>query len=211
MKKDLEQIAQSYGTDKSKESHFFTRYYQDFFDKLIDMDLKLLEIGVLKGSSLKMWQEYFSKAKIYGIDLLDTSFLNTNRIKTFIGNQTDSAFLRRINDTDGPFDIIIDDGCHNSKAMRLSFEALFPMLKAGGYYVIEDLCCCYWPSHIDEHPTFIEYIKGLIDDVNCRGKSPHANRDLDTSYSTLQMTYYESNIEAIHMFRSICFIKKNIA
>ena len=37
------------------------------------------------------------------------------------------------------FDIIIDDGSHASYHQQLSFKTLFPTLKSGGIYSIEDL------------------------------------------------------------------------
>ena len=40
--------------------------------------IKILEIGVLYGSSLRMWQDYFSKAEIYGMDVIE----NCKNMKT---------------------------------------------------------------------------------------------------------------------------------
>lgn len=207
-KLELNDIALIHGTDKSSVSHNFTKYYQEVFDKFREKKLKLLEIGVLKGHSLKMWYDYFPNADIYGVDIIDTSFVNNDRIHTFIGSQTDSTFLKQLNLTHGPFDIIIDDGSHKSKDMRVSFEILFPMLKSGGYYVIEDLCCCYWSEFIDEKPTFIDHLKNMVDDVNCRGKSIHANRCLDDADMVRGLSFLEQSIDAIYFYRSLCFVRK---
>jgi hypothetical protein len=43
-----------------------------------------------------------------------------------------------INKTGGDFDLIIDDGCHNTIAQQTTFGFLFPYVKNGGYYIIED-------------------------------------------------------------------------
>ena len=216
MKKTLDEIAVSYGTDKSSKAHFYTKHYESNFEKLRLSKLKILEIGVQDGFSLKTWKEYFENSDIYGIDLTDLTVFNEDRITVLVGNQSDTNFLLNVNNTYGPFDIIIDDGSHKSNDIRASFNILFPLLKEGGIYVIEDLHTNYWekknfiPSWFinEKHTTFIDDIKNLIDSVNSGGKSGYANRDFDESSSMEEMTWWEKNVESISMYRSICFIKK---
>lgn len=47
--------------------------------------------------------------------------------------------LKRVADNGVQFDIIIDDGSHASYHQQLTLEMLFPTLKPGGLYAIEDL------------------------------------------------------------------------
>jgi cephalosporin hydroxylase len=93
-----------------------------------------------------MWKRYFYKGTITGIDLYDKSFFAENRILIFQGDQNDADFLREVTRTAGPFDIIIDDGSHIQSHIITSFEALFPLMKPGGIYVIEDTQTSYWPK-----------------------------------------------------------------
>ena len=99
------------------------------------------------GDSLRMWKRYFYKGMITGIDLYDKSALQEGRLKIYQGDQTDPAFLKRVTDTEGPFDIIIDDGSHVNSHIITSFEILFPLMPSGGIYVIEDTQTSYWPKY----------------------------------------------------------------
>jgi hypothetical protein len=49
--------------------------------------------------------------------------------------------LNKCNDALGDlmFDVIIDDGLHEAEAQMNTFANLFPRLKNGGYYFIEDI------------------------------------------------------------------------
>jgi hypothetical protein len=39
-----------------------------------------------------------------------------------------------------PLDLVVDDASHQAGPTRASFNALFPRLRAGGVYIIEDRC-----------------------------------------------------------------------
>ena len=172
----LDEIALSYGTDKSSLNHNYARLYSSYFEELRQEKLKILEIGIDKGYSLKSWKEYFPNADITGIDILDLKQFEENRVHVEQGDQKDTVFLKKVNDTHGPFDIIIDDGSHHNEDMKASFDYLFPLLTQGGMYVVEDLHACYWgKTHGTGEPVFIDRLKELIDSVNAGGKSGVAN------------------------------------
>ena len=54
-----------YGTDKSDNLHNYAEKYEKYFSAYKDKELKILEIGIFNGFSLKTWEEYFVKSKIY--------------------------------------------------------------------------------------------------------------------------------------------------
>ena len=86
-----------------------------------------------------MWREFFPNATIYGVDIVDKSmFLSDEKIKTITYDATKKdiidKFLKGIE-----FDIIIDDGSHIMKDQQVSFSNLFPLVKPGGFYCIEDI------------------------------------------------------------------------
>lgn len=47
----------------------------------------------------------------------------------------------------GPIDIVIDDASHLYGPTKRSFETLFPELRPGGLYIIEDWAWAHWPSY----------------------------------------------------------------
>ena len=93
------------------------------------------------GASLKMWADYLPNARIYGLDINDASFLNSERVSTHVVDQGDRSSLRGFLDGvgDTQFDIIIDDGSHRADHQQISLEELFGRVKPGGLYIIEDL------------------------------------------------------------------------
>src|SRR3954454_3938579 len=105
---DLPALAARFGTDKWG-SHWYARHYERHFAPLRARKLRLLEIGVggyedpvKGGESLRMWKAYFPNASIFGIDVVDKSAQDDDRIRTFIGSQDDEAFLLRVSGEVGP-------------------------------------------------------------------------------------------------------------
>jgi hypothetical protein len=127
----LTRLAIKYGTDKWG-AHFYTPLYHELFSQLRERPVRLLEIGVggdhlktVGGASLAMWAEYFSSGQITGIDIVEKRLALNPRVRLLQGSQADPAFLKKVCDERGPFDIIIDDGSHVPKQLVTSFNILF--------------------------------------------------------------------------------------
>lgn len=142
--KPLTEIGIRLGTDKA-EYHQFTEFYQEYFDKLAELHEKpkILEIGIANGESLKMYDEFFqNKAEIYGVDTVEKGHLfpANKSIKTLRGDILKADTIEKIKNFAGEgFDIIIDDGGHTMEQQQKALLNLWPLLKPGGYFVIEDL------------------------------------------------------------------------
>jgi hypothetical protein len=133
--------------------------------------VRLLEIGIYRGGSLDMWQWFFGpQVTLVGIDIdVDAKAASDPRHVVEIGDQTDPDFLRRVADQHSPFDIIIDDGGHEMVQQITTAETLFPLLKDGGVYLVEDCHTSYWDSYQggrNRAGTFMEWAKQRLDDVN---------------------------------------------
>lgn len=142
---NLEALAAKYGTDKLE--HGYIPFYEQHLPK---EPKRILEIGVKEGRSLDMWAEYFPDAEIHGLDLFSEIPMwdvidnlgissqeeyNQSRIRLHVGNQCDWQVLEQLRKFD--FDVIIDDGSHNSRDQMMTFFGLFN----GKHYFIEDLHC----------------------------------------------------------------------
>lgn len=138
---DLIELGKHHGTDKV--GHDYLRHYDFRFGGLRQRPIKLLEIGVMKGASLRMWRDYFRCGQIYGLDIDPSTMFEEDRIKTFCGAQGDPELLNQILVETGPLDIVIDDGSHRGEDHVASFEALWPHLKDDGWYAIEDCQSIY--------------------------------------------------------------------
>ena len=127
-------------TDKGPSGHNYTEVYEYFFLPLRYAPIKILEIGIETGGSLKLWEKYFPNATVFGIDIVKKEFMNSTRIKTFVGDQASRQALNSFIQTyGGDFDIILDDGGHTMEQQQISLGFLFKYVKPGGLYVLEDL------------------------------------------------------------------------
>lgn len=149
MRPSLAVIMNRNGTDKLW-AHHYEDEYERHFASLRDKPIRLLEIGIggwgsieRGGESLKSWRDYFPNASIVGLDIEDKKFLDCDRITTVKGNQSNIELLNDITYVYGPFDIVIDDGSHIQSDILTTFKTLFPLLKPGGIYIIEDLETAY--------------------------------------------------------------------
>lgn len=204
---NLDELAEKYDTDKGPSHHTYTSRYSLYLDSFRDLSFNFLEIGVFTGSSLKMWNEFFSNATIIGVDIDPTcSKFENNRTHIHIGDQTDVSFLKSIHTKYGHIDVIVDDGGHSWKQQIITFETLFPLLTPGGLYFVEDMHTSYRRGSIwdDYDITGIDYFKNLVDDVNINGKSFCGYKEVSSS----DLNYFEKNIDYIHFYKSLIVISK---
>jgi len=175
--------------------HYFD-IYERHFDRFRDKPIKMLEIGVFGGGSLRMWRDYFAPGStIVGIDINpDCKAHEAENIDIHIGSQDDPEFLTKIADQYGAFNIILDDGSHVNKHVIASFETLYHRTTPDGVYMIEDMHTSYWSKWgggLRKPGTFIEYAKDKIDELN----ATHVRSGLDVNtftQSTDSIAFYDS-------------------
>lgn len=224
---DLDALAIRFGTDKATQPvgrlapKGYTVAYSRYLSALRDRPIRLLEIGIAHGASLKMWEAYFPNAGIYGIDVnAACRQYQTERTRVFIGSQTDRKFLLQVMEEIGsPLDVVIDDGGHRMEQHWISLTTLFPYLSSGGFYVIEDLHTAYEAryggGYLAKEST-IEFLKGLVDQINGGAPFVKARRTLwerlrgrltpdDSQLPTGIPTGLE-RLESVHFYKSLAFL-----
>jgi hypothetical protein len=151
-------LGKKYLVDKCPAiNHSYTPQYHNLLSSMRDTAKIVVEIGIgniplmigisgrnyLPGASLRMWRDYFSNAKIIGCDILDNVLFQEPPIHTFKVDQSSEASLINLMNTVkliGDYaDFIIDDGSHIEEHQIISFKALWPLVKKGGLYIIEDV------------------------------------------------------------------------
>jgi len=145
---ELCSLGVQFNTDKSPfrpltygRSHNYTPYYHQLFEGRRNSVKKVLEIGVAGGGSLRMWENYFPAAEVYGIDNNPDYLFNEGRIKTYLCDQNNEEQLRNLmSQLGGNFDLILDDGSHEPSHQILSVNILMSYLAPDGIYIIEDVC-----------------------------------------------------------------------
>jgi hypothetical protein len=206
----LDALALRHGVDKSSKVHGYTRTYERHFAPLRQLPIVLLEIGVGSGASLRMWRDYFPQGTIYGLDLEDCKRLEGTGVRTFQGSQSDEDVLERLLAATGPLDVVLDDGSHRWADQIASFRKLYPHLKPGGYYVIEDLHTSYWDSYQSGNERTVAFLQGLVHELNLHGRSGYGTPRNDPEYAALQRDFnvYQRTLGSITFYKSIAFVRK---
>ena len=113
---------------------------------------RIVEIGIFKGGSAALLATLRPEARITAVDIspepvtaLD-QFISEHelggKVHAHYGvNQADTRQLVDIIEGDhglAPLDYVVDDASHFYRETKATFEVLFPRLRCGGVYVIED-------------------------------------------------------------------------
>lgn len=208
--RSLHEIALETRTDK-EGAHFYADAYERHFGHLRARAITLLEIGVGGyadpeggGESLRMWKEFFPRARIVGIDIHPKTGIAEERITILQGDQSDPAFLDDVAERYGPFDIVVDDGSHVCAHVIASFERLFGHLTDDGIYAIEDLQTSYWTrtyggsSGADRPGTSMTFLHALADGLN------HAELDIP-GYAP---SAFDLSVTSVTFYHNLAFIQR---
>lgn len=182
--------------------HYFPIYEQHlapFRGRAVTM----LEIGVSHGGSLQMWKHHLGRrAKIVGIDISErVTELAEPGIDVLVGDQSDGEFLSSLVDRYQGFDIVLDDGSHLPHHQIASIEHLWPHLRDGGVYIVEDLHTSYWPSYgagRGRDDTFIAWLHERMDDM-------HAWHAQEPGFEVNDWT---RTLNAVHVYDSVAVLEK---
>ena len=168
-------------TDKGS-SHTYTGMYEEILSQYKDKDCTLLEIGIQSGGSALLWSKYLPNAKFSFADI--TNEVNPI-IFDMIGNErylfhivdaySDSGLNEIRSCRPAGFDVIIDDGPHTLQSQIECIRRYLPMVKKGGYLIIEDILDISWcdslrnevPLEYKENIEVVDtrHIMDRIDDI----------------------------------------------
>jgi len=173
-------------TDKGRE-HSYIEYYEQWFEPRRHQPVQLLEIGVMTGASMLLWQQYFDDVMLSGIDLRE-GFNQTLPFQADIlarwrwgVDSTDPAQVPDrwrwgVDSTNpaqvpalGQYDFIIDDGAHDGLSQCLTFQNYWPHVRPGGTYFIEDIesdtslknICLFLQGLLKDQPHRKDYYRGF--------------------------------------------------
>jgi hypothetical protein len=206
----LDELALRFGSDKYGHHHWYTQHYDTHLRPMRHQPVRVLEIGIgggpdpgSGGESLRMWEQYFRRGLVYGLDLSEKKGIESTRIRTIAGDQSDAAFLDRLGRELGPFDVVIDDGSHVNEHVITSFEALFPYVRDEGYYIVEDTQTAYWPAFGGDAAgslspsTSLGFLTRLVDGLN------HQEHDQEPAR-------HERSIAALSFYHNMVFVKRAV-
>lgn len=179
--------------------HYF-EIYDRHLSRYRGQEVTLVEIGVFHGGSLQMWKQYLGPgARIVGVDIdARCRALEEPQVEIVIGDQGDRDFLGQLRERLGPIDVLIDDGGHRVEQQIATFDVLFPAVRRGGTYLVEDLHTNYWRDYGGGYRlagTFIELAKDMVDTIHAwHSRDAESFRPDDLTRSVRAMHVYDSVI-----------------
>jgi hypothetical protein len=168
----LDELAKLHETDKASHYHNYTPFYEQILTPLKERPSSLIEFGVKRGSSLRMWEDWLPLAEVVGVDMVPRKMdLPPKRSKVVNADLRDAARLQLICEQFGPFDVAIDDSAHTVDVAQNIVSVLWPnFIKPGGWLVIEDINSGYKRNlRTDQQHDFIGWAKNFVLAVNHHG------------------------------------------
>jgi len=201
-------------SNKIQSSHNYVCLYGSLFSEYRASATKVVEVGAGYGGSLRLWYHYFFKAHIYGLDIdverMPSLAAIRSRVSTHKVDQSSTEQLNAFAEEHRQFDIVIDDGSHVWDHQIRTFETLFPHVREGGLYVIEDTDTSYFQKFAGGGITCMEYFKDIADELNMYGGThwkDKRNRSIDHS----KLTKHQKKIEWLMFSRTMIVLKKRAA
>lgn len=127
------------GTDK-ESNHRYGDAYERLFPNRESVKL-MMEVGVTDGSCMLAWHEVFPNATVVGMDIEPSAgariIVLPLRMEFHYGDQRVRADCERAA-KGRQFDFIIEDATHELANTLLTLYYLWPFIKPGGIYVVEE-------------------------------------------------------------------------
>lgn len=167
-----------------------THRYQIMYGKFLlpyyhqHPNMKMLEIGLGcdmgygPGASVNLYKKLFPQAELWEAEY-NAACVEKHRdgmlvgIHLLTGDQGNNEVLDGwIEQSGGQFDVVIDDGGHHNCQIWNSFQKLWPTVKPGGLYFIEDMQVAKWGNYrkyqtasCNQDLIVPEKLKDIVDDL----------------------------------------------
>ena len=181
-------VPATFDSDKIEPHGYFQTYMRIAAE--LGPRTRICELGVENGESLRMWQALFPLGEIYGVDYSPRATWPAGT-RGAVCNQDDPALPGLLG---GTFGLIVDDASHDGTKTRTSFDLLWPLVKPGGYYVVED------------------WAVALRDDPHWGKQSGWGDSMLRCAESFLPLlAYRDGDVESVEYRYGLIILRKNPA
>ncbi|KAJ9472535.1 8-demethyl-8-(2-methoxy-alpha-L-rhamnosyl)-tetracenomycin-C 3prime-O-methyltransferase [Diplonema papillatum] len=218
--RSLADIGRGIGSDKIVVHQYHVPYDLHFAQFRSKPAFDLLEVGLgclgLKdvGLGVRLWGEYFTHARMdvveydgacarkFAADPKKRGWIPERGAALHVGDQSDAAFLEQLAQFRGGWDVVIDDGSHEPAHQILTFRALFPHVRSGGKYSIEDLQTSFSPGRWGGEGTATHWVGTyLMRRVHTQPKSSDGEAEqLDSKF--------RSSVASVDCHHFVCIVTK---
>jgi len=154
--------------DGAFETDKIVQQYMPVYEELareLGPAARVCEIGVWHGGSLATWKVKFPDGLIAGVDIDPRSHWPEGTVRV-VCPQDDESLPGLLAGHSAQWDLIIDDASHDGTLTARTFGHLWPLVRPGGYYVIEDWFVGWWEgqegtySMLDLARGMLEFLRG---------------------------------------------------
>ena len=186
----LEDIVDNSRTDKNT-THSYLPLYQKLLINKKETAKNVLEVGILRGGSIKLWSDFFTNANVYGLDIMDINDVwedikNKEKIilHTSSNAYNDDFFITHFLNKNIKCDFLLDDGPHTLESMKDFIKLYSQIMTDDGILIIEDVQHWDWINLLTNEVP--ENLKQFVKIYDLR---PNKNR-----YDDIVFTIDKSNV-----------------
>jgi len=177
---NLKEMVDNSRTDKNTV-HSYLDLYQNLLIHKKETAKNVLEVGISYGGSIKLWNDFFVNATIYGLDIMNRNDVweGIKNEKIILHTSTDAYnddfFVTHFLNKNIRCDFILDDGPHTLESMKQFIKLYSQIMTDDGILIIEDVQSWDWidilKNEVPEHlKPFIKYYdlrpnKNRYDDI----------------------------------------------
>jgi hypothetical protein len=203
-------FAEVAGLDSSPE-RFVLLKTREGIDRYVEMirmlePRRIVDLGIYRGGSTALLMDLAKPEMLVAIECerervaaLDAYLARCgleDRCHTCYGvDQADrNEVAERVDASFGsePLDLVVDDASHLGPQTRASFETLFPRLRAGGLYIIED-----WSWHLQGLDLPGESMEGLVSQLlAAAGRGPGLIAGIDLMWDVILVRRGVARVDA---------------
>jgi hypothetical protein len=209
MTKTLTKLLIETNADKGPKYHGYDSFYEHWLaDRTVaGREIKsLLEIGLMRGQSAKVWVDYFPNAQIYMMDdFSQGDHLDEVITSDYILVQGNSTDVHAWLNVPMNLDVIIDDGSHLPNDQINTFLWGFHHLAPGGLYFIEDTYINFDPAFSSQDIIYT-WLQSMIVAQTATKLEPVPWGDFYKVRDKLPWPI--SDIYAYHLYRSVIMLEK---
>jgi cephalosporin hydroxylase len=153
----LEELVNNSTTDKNTV-HSYLPLYQKLLISKKATAKNVLEVGINKGGSIKLWSDFFSNATVYGLDINNDRKLIINEIQnkekiilyTSVDAYDNNFFITNFLNKNIKFDFMLDDGPHTLESMLQFIRLYSQIMTEDGILIIEDVQSWDWITILEK-------------------------------------------------------------
>jgi hypothetical protein len=208
----LAELANKYSTDKQISEHGYVEFYDKLMVAKRESATDILEIGIGKGSSIRMWLDYFPNAIIHAVDhsstnihfLMSQDFPGKKRVDIIHADQTVKSLWDVI---PNKLDFVIDDGSHIPEDQIVTFSNGFSKVKSKGLWIIEDTHCNFHEQfNLSGEDILYKWVYSYITNqqlMNIMDGNFYKARQMGATPDTLRWMIY-----SVQFFKSVIIFEK---